>query len=250
MQVIVDDLLVNYELDGNGKTLVLLHGWGDSSKGLIEFRRRLSKSYQVITPDLPGFGASQVPKEVWGLADYANFVSKFIAKLKLKDVEALIGHSNGGAIAIKSLSTGVVSSNSLVLLASAGIRGDNKGRLKTLKLTTKAGKIILTPFPSKLKSKIRRKLYTSIGSDMLVAEHLSETFKRVVSEDIREDANRLNLPTLLIYGEQDSETPISQARLLHELINDSTLEILGNAGHFVHKDKTDSVVKLIEDFIE
>jgi len=136
-----------------------------------------------------------------------------------------------------------------VLLASAGIRGTYKGRVKVLRYITKAGKALTMPLPTAIKRKLRRKVYKTVGSDMLVAEHLQETFKNVVTDDVRQDASQLTQPTLLIYGEQDEATPVWYGEAFHQLINGSTLEILPGAGHFVHIDRPAEVVRAIEGFL-
>jgi pimeloyl-ACP methyl ester carboxylesterase len=101
VNIVVDDILTFYELTGKGKLLVLLHGWGDSSKGLRLLQTELAKHYKVLAVDLPGFGASEPPKNAWRLDDYANFVAALLAKLKIGSPYAIIGHSNGGAVAIR-----------------------------------------------------------------------------------------------------------------------------------------------------
>jgi pimeloyl-ACP methyl ester carboxylesterase len=249
MQVIIDGLLINYQKEGSGKTLLLLHGWNDNSIGLKDLRKALAKSYCVITPDLPGFGASEAPKTDWGLEDYAKFIKKFVAKTEASPLYAVIGHSNGGAISIKAITSGLLSPDKLILLGASGIRRTQKGKMTTIKLTTKAGKIILSPLPRKYKQKIRKRLYSQIGSDLLVAEHLSGTFKKVVAEDLQSQAKQLEVPTLLIYGEEDNQTPVVYGELYYQLINASTLEVITDAGHFVHLDKPKVVVNLIEDYL-
>jgi pimeloyl-ACP methyl ester carboxylesterase len=68
--------------------------------------------------------------------------------------------------------------------------------------------------------------------------------------DVRADAAQLSLPTLLIYGELDEETPVWYGRQFHELMTDSVLEVLPGAGHFVHIDRADDVEKTIKDFLQ
>ncbi|HEY4964306.1 MAG TPA: alpha/beta hydrolase [Candidatus Saccharimonadales bacterium] len=250
MQVIIDGLLINYQKEGSGKTLLLLHGWNDNSIGLADLRKSLAKDYCVITPDLPGFGASDAPKKDWGLEDYAQFIKKFVAKVGSGTLYAGIGHSNGAAILIKSVSEGLITPEKLILLGAAGIRQTQKGKMTTIKLTTKAGKIILSPLPRKYKQKIRRRLYSQIGSDLLVAEHLTGTFKKIVSEDLQSQAKKIDIPTLLMYGEEDNQTPVVYGELYHQLINGSTLEVITDAGHFVHLDKPKVVVNLIIGYLK
>jgi pimeloyl-ACP methyl ester carboxylesterase len=250
MQVIVDSLLTRYEAHGKGKPVLLLHGWGDSAEGLKILQTALAKKHKVIALDLPGFGGSQASDGVWGLDDYAYFVSHFLAKVDVKGLKAIIGHSNGGAIAVRGMARGWLSADRLVLLASSGIRGEYKGRVKALRIITKAGKALTAPLPKSAKKKLRSKVYTTVGSDMLVAEHLQETFKKVITDDVREDASHLSLPTLLIYGDKDDSTPLKFAKALNDAIKGSKLEILTQAGHFVHTDEPEKTVKLIEEFLK
>jgi pimeloyl-ACP methyl ester carboxylesterase len=248
MQVVVDSLLTQYEALGAGKLVVLLHGWGDSAKGMRGLQRALAKTYKVIALDLPGFGGSEAPKGVWGLDEYAEFVAHFLKKINAGNVFLLLGHSNGGAIAIRGLGRDILQADKLALLATAGIRGEYRGRIKALRLITKAGKALVTPLPKSIKDRLRKKVYHTVGSDMLVAEHLQETFKKIVTDDVRADASSLTQPTLLIYGEQDDATPVRYGELFHEIISDSTLEILPGATHFVHLDRPEAVLKAIKDF--
>lgn len=249
MQVIVDALLTHYEQTGSGKVVLLLHGWGDSAKGLHDLQAKLTKHYQVIALDLPGFGATEAPKVAWGLDDYAQFAAGFLKKIGTGDLWAIIGHSNGGAITIRSIARGWLQPERVILLASAGVRGEYNGRNRVYRMLAKTGKAAAAPLPKSVQKKLRKKLYTTIGSDMLVAEHLQETFKRVVTDDVREDAVRILVPTLLIYGEADTQAPVWYGEQYHELIPDSTLEVLPGAGHFVHLERPQVVERAIERFL-
>ena len=249
MQVVVNGLITHYAIAGEGRTVLFLHGWGDSLAGFRELQGALSGEYSVVALDLPGFGQTQSPESVWGLDDYAKFVASFAAKLKLK-VSVVVGHSNGGAIAIRGLASETVKADKLVLLSSAGIRGESKGKLGAIQLVTKTGKILTSSLPGSVRAKLRRKVYSAVGSDMLVAEHLEDTFKKVVAEDVRADADKLKQSTLLIYGMEDRATPASYGELFSELIKRSRLEIIDNAGHFVHHDQPEQVRRLISEFIK
>lgn len=254
MQVVVNGLLTSYDRlpAGSGvKTppcVLMLHGWGDSAKGLAGLSSELSKTCNVVCVDLPGFGGSDAPKEAWNLTDYAKHVAAFLQKTQCRPT-VILGHSNGGAIAIRGLSMELLSADRLVLLASAGIRGQLRGRLRILRVLTKAGKIAAFPLPGRVKKKLRQRLYSNVGSDLLVAEHMQETFKKVVTDDIQSDAAKLTLPTLLLYGEDDAATPVQYGRILHHLIAGSTLETVGGAGHFLHLDKPEVVTKLVRSFV-
>jgi pimeloyl-ACP methyl ester carboxylesterase len=249
MQVIIDGLVINYQKEGSGKTLLLLHGWNDNSAGHDILRKALAQDYCVVTPDLPGFGASESPNKDWGLEDYSQFISQFVKKTNIEPLYGVIGHSNGGAIAIKSVSDGLLSPIKLILLAASGIRQTQKGKMKLIKVLTKTGKVLIYPLPKKYKRNIRQRLYSRIGSDLLVAEHMTGSFKKIIAEDIQKEAKNIEIPTLLIYGEEDKITPQVYGELYHQLINGSTLELIAGAGHFVYLDKPQLVVNLINDYL-
>jgi pimeloyl-ACP methyl ester carboxylesterase len=250
MQVVVDSILTQYVRQGKGKTVIVLHGWADSSAGLGSLCAALSEDYEVVSVDLPGFGGTAAPAAAWGLDEYANFVGSFLRKIGVNQVFAIIGHSNGGAMAIRGVAQGKLEADKVVLLASAGIRNVYKGRNRVLRIMAKTGKVFTMPLPAPLKKKIRSKVYKTIGSDMLVAEHMQETFKRVVTDDVRPDAAQLTMPVLLVYGEDDESTPVWFGEQYHELMVDSTLEILPGAGHFVHLDRPHDVERAIQEFLK
>src|SRR5690348_3057288 len=120
MNVIVDGLMTNYQKTGEGKVLLMIHGWGDSGGTFSALANELKDSYQLVILDLPGFGASQAPAELWGTEDFSKFVTKFLDKLSLKPY-AVLGHSFGGAVAMV-LAADNPSFKKLILLASAGVR--------------------------------------------------------------------------------------------------------------------------------
>jgi pimeloyl-ACP methyl ester carboxylesterase len=250
MQVVIDALLTHYQLSGSGKLVVILHGWGDNSHSFTNLQAALSTDFKVLRIDLPGFGETQAPPDVWGLDEYAGFVAALLKKLKLKDSYAIIGHSNGGAIAIKGLANGQLHAQRLILLASAGIRNQNSGRNKALKIVAKTGKTLAAPLPGHLKNSLRKRLYGAVGSDMLVAEHLQESFKKIVSDDIRNDAARLSIKTLLIYGDSDTATPPAYGNLLHKHIIGSTLLLIPGGGHFIHVDNEQRVLAASRKFLQ
>ena len=258
MQVVVDNLLTSYERCGKPdasvkpetqpRKVLILHGWGDDSHGWAETCAQLSDGFDIVTLDLPGFGGSAAPPQAWGIGDYAAFVAAFLQKIDFQPY-AIIGHSNGGAIAVRGLAEGKLHAERLVLLSSAGIRNVMHGRRSLLRVLTKAGKVVTYPLPSSVKKKLRSHLYTTIGSDLLIAEHMQETFKRVVTDDIQADAAKLTLPTLLVYGEDDAATPVQYGRILRNLISGSKLETIAEAGHFVHLDKPETVIPMVRKFL-
>ena len=248
MQVVLNDKIVSYMSQGKGESILILHGWGDNSNNWQPFANDLAENYLVITVDLPGFGNSDTPPEPWGLSDYARFVGSFLNKIGITPTY-IIGHSNGGAIAIRAIAQQILSPEKLILIASAGIRNEYNGRTKALRVLTKGGKFLSTPLPTSIKKHLRQKVYTSIGSEMLVVEHMQQTFKKIVEDDVREDASQLEVPVLLVYGDEDQQTPLRYAQIFHELIIGSDLEVIAGGDHFIYKDRHNEVMRAVKGFI-
>ena len=250
MTVIVDGYSVRYSKAGSGPAIVLLHGWGDTMATFDLLVRHLKKNYTVITLDLPGFGKTESPKQTFTLKKYAQFVSDFVSKIGETTIFAYIGHSNGGAILIRGLSSGILRSEKLVLLASSGVRSEYSARKKFLRVMAKTAKIPTNLLPKSSQAKLKKSVYNKLGSDMFVAEHMQDTFKQVVSEDVVHDSAMINSQTLLIYGSQDKATPQAYGAKFNKQIEESELIVLDGADHFLHHTHPAKVNKLVEDFLD
>ena len=96
-QILVKDLTVNYKIIGQGRPMLILHGWGSKSDRWQAVAELLAqKNFQCIIPDLPGFGQSQEPNMVWNLNNYVEWVLEFSQKIpQLNKSFYLLGHSFG-----------------------------------------------------------------------------------------------------------------------------------------------------------
>lgn len=251
MQVVVDSLLTTFSEVGKGKKIVLLlHGWADSAATFETLAAELKQDFTILSLDLPGFGGTQAPPSAWGLDDYAHFVAQFLKKIH-KQPTAIVGHSNGGAIAIKGLANGELTARRLVLIASAGVRKTNAQALHRLGwgAIAKVGKAATIVLPKGARATLRRRLYGAAGSDMLIAEHMQKTFKRVVNEDVLAQATQVTAPALLIYGDQDTSTPSAYAQAFAKALPNATIEIIPGADHFVHQQKSSLVAQKVKEFL-
>ncbi len=250
MQVVVDNLITNCELSGKGKLVLLLHGWGDSLRGLAPLQSELSKHYRVLSVDLPGFGNTEAPPAVWGLDEYGRFLAALLRKLELDELYALIGHSNGGAIAIRAIAREVLSPKKLVLLAASGIRSDQSARRFAFQVIAKTGNVATAWLPNRYRDALRRNLYGAAGSDLFVMPQLQETFKKTVRQDVQADAHTLKLPVLLVYAADDETVPLKHGEKYHHLIVGSTLKVVQTGGHFLHQQQLPVVADSIEGFLK
>ena len=250
MTVIVDGYSVTYSKAGSGPAIVLLHGWGDSMVTFEQLVKKLKNNYTVIVLDLPGFGKTDNPKEIFNLEKYAKFVKDFIEKIGETTIFAYIGHSNGGAILIRGISSGILRSDKLVLLASSGVRNEQSTRKKILKVVAKTAKIPTSLLSKSIQSKLKKSAYSKIGSDLFIAEHMQDTFRQVVSEDVVLDSAMINTPTLLIYGSSDEATPAKFGAKFNQQIEQSELVIIDSADHFLHHTHPEIVAKHLKEFLD
>lgn len=249
MNVIVNNLLVNFTRTGKGPTMLFIHGWADRLGTFDSLIQYFHDDYEIVRLDLPGAGKSQMPQIAWSLDDYAQHVAEFINKTGITPY-VIIGHSNGGAIAIKAIATGVLSTQNLVLLSSAGIRSDKNVRKLLWNLVAKTGKVATFALPTAAKQKMRARLYKSAGSDLTIAPHMESTFKQIVGEDVQDYAAQIKTPTLIINGSKDTATPASYGKMFHTLIKGSRFALVEDAGHFAHQTNSDEVANLMKRFIK
>ena len=248
MKIIINNLAIEYSDQGEGPIILFLHGWQNNSRTFDPLIPFLS-NFRVIRIDLPGFGNSETPNASWDLNAYVNLVKNFIKKLNL-NINALIGHSFGGRIVIKGLATKNIETKKAVLIGSAGVSKTNAAKNFLLYFIVKIGKV-LTLLPPLIfwRQKIKQKFYNQIGSDYLDAGALRDIFLNTIREDLTVAAKKITVPTLLIWGDCDAQTPVNDGKKLNRLINDSRLEIITNAGHFPHRDNPQLIADLIKNFI-
>ena len=251
MQIMVNGQLVQYKDEGNGPVIVLLHGWGANLGSFDSIAGYLSKKFRVIRIDFPGFGGSPKPPDSWGVGEYAALTAGVLEKLEIKKVYALGGHSFGGRVIIKGVATKVLSADKLILIDTAGVRPADSAKKSVLRVIAKSGKAITSlPGLKKLQPALRKNLYAAAGTtDYLEAEAMQKIFLNTINEDLLPYVHELTQPPLLIWGENDTETPVADAyRLMNEL-PDGELLVVPDAGHFVYLDDPLAVQKAIEAFV-
>ena len=248
MKVIVQGIAVEYTDEGNGPIALFLHGWKDNLHTFDSIAPLLSSSLRVIRIDLPGFGESETPATKWALVDYVRFVQAFIDKLNIKP-DILAGHSLGGRIVIKGIATKGLEAEKIVLISSAGVAQRKTLRNFFFIIVAKIGRALTSIPPlNRLRQNLRRGLYDSLGSDYLGAGALRDTFLNIIKENLTSAAKTITMPTLIIWGSDDTETPTIDGRRLQSFIRGSSLRVLSGAGHFVHKEKPEEVAELIREF--
>lgn len=211
MQIQIDGKKINYETEGEGYPVVLLHGWLTNLETMRPIANILKENFKVYNIDVIGFGKSELPDKPYSCNDFGNFLQKLLSKLKIEK-PILIGHSNGGRIIINASGRGLVNPKKIVLIDSAGIKPKRKPnyyiKIYSFKLLKQIAKIL----PNS--EKIRENLLKKYGSDDYKnsPEVLRRTMSIIVNEDQKYLLKKINTPTLLIWGENDTATPIRRCK--------------------------------------
>ncbi|MBU9713788.1 alpha/beta fold hydrolase [Evansella tamaricis] len=251
MFISINDMNLHYKMEGEGSPIILLHGWGANIQAFAPVHNHLAKFHRVYTLDLPGFGESQEPPEAWGVEDFTDFLHAFIEKLDIKN-PILMGHSNGGRISILYASKygGV---KKLILVDSAGVKPKRKPSYYFKVYFYKTCKQVLRlPILNRYRDDILSKIKGRVGStDYKNASGvMQQTMVKVVNEDLQHLMPKISVPTLLIFGENDTATPVSDGKIMERLIPDAGLVVLKNAGHFAYLDQLQQFLVIVDKFLE
>lgn len=241
MTVKIDNYNIYFEAYGQGEKVFLLHGWGGNSQTfqpLIPYLENMG--YQVIAIDLPGFGKTGKLHSPMSTRDYVETIREMLHELGSENPN-LIGHSFGGRIAL-SYSINYPTKK-LVLIDSAGI----KRRSLKIKLFIFFSKILkpLKPMLNNAASRFSAKDIRNVKDNNLRA-----TFKLSVEEDLTPLLHKVATPTLIIWGEEDEETPIRDAAIFNNNIKQSLLSVISGAGHFPFLEYPKVVADLIIEFLK
>lgn len=225
---------VYFTKEEKGKeALLFLHGWG--CDGNVFRRMARSLPYLSIVPDLWGFGKSpSPPPQGWSVADYCNALSDFLAEQGVGKV-TIVAHSFGARIAVYYAATHSKEVCAMVLTGAAGLRRFSLSRmLKILRYKRR---------------KKRGKASEKCGStDYRSADPaMRNTLVKVVNFDLSNFAKKITCPVLLVWGEEDVETPLWMAKKYRRLIKNSTLVTLPG-GHFAFAENFGAFGKILQVF--
>ena len=244
----IDNLKINCLIGGQGPSFLILHGWGSKAERWQEVGGLLvQRGYRVIVPDLPGFGKSEKPNFAWGLDDYANFVDNLAVSLELERFY-LLGHSFGGALAVKYGLKFPKKVDKLFLVGAACLRKKSLKK-KIFWLLTKPLKIFsFLPGFNFFKKGFYRFLVRK--SDYPYAKGImKDIYLRIIKEDLSDVLPRVEIPTLIIWGEKDDLVPLKDAHLIKERIPNSYLAVIPQGDHHLEQKLPKELTKEIVGFL-
>lgn len=237
MNIEVDGYNICYKITGTGEeTVVMIQGWGTDLGIYDSVADSINEKYRFVQFDFPGFGGSDEPREAWNVDAYADFFCKFMQALDIKKA-TLIGHSYGGRVIIKLAARDNIpfEIKNIVLIDSAGIMPK---RSFSQQMKVRRYKILKKILNMKLVYALFPELIDDWRSRQGSADYrnaspmMRQCLVMAVNEDLTELLPRVKQETLLIWGDKDTATPVTDAKLMEERIPNAGLVVLKGAGHF------------------
>jgi Predicted hydrolases or acyltransferases (alpha/beta hydrolase superfamily) len=252
MEITVKGVSIYYEQYGDkGKPeVLLLHGWMCDTTLFAPIAKALCEKMHVTVIDFPGHGKSGRPPEPWGVPEYAEAAYEMMKQLQIAPC-SIIGHSFGGRVAIWLCANRPQMVTKLIITGGAGLRKPQteeakkrsaqyeklKKRYLWMKNTGLFGSL-----PDKLAKALREK-YGSKDYNHLDDE-MRKTFVKVINLDLRSLLPSIKAPTLLVWGDKDTETPVWMGETMVAEIPDAALIIFEGGSHYAYLEQWQRFTKI------
>lgn len=262
----VDGVRLHYQEKGAGTPLVLIHGYTSSTYSWKDVFESLSQKFRVIAIDLKGFGFSEKPDGDYTRRAQGELVARFLAQLKIEEAW-LCGNSMGGETALNVALQNPDLVAGLILIDSEGVKTNGGESLAPAYVRIPVVNRALTALALTSDNLVREGLEKSFYDDSKVTtERVSYYYRPLQTRNgqlaalrartqagalpVEQDLNRINAPTLIIWGAEDTLIPLEAGRKINALIKNSKLIVIEKCGHLPQEEAPQRVVNEITDFIE
>jgi pimeloyl-ACP methyl ester carboxylesterase len=210
--------------------LIWAHGWGHTHENMLPLAQAMRRSARSVLVDFPGFGASPVPPAPWGTADYADAMAEWLGGLPPAR-RVWIAHSFGCRVGLQLAARHPETLAGLFLIAAAGLPPQRspwvRARVAARRWAFRLARQFTPEGPP------RDRLRQRFGSaDYRAAGALRPILVKAVSEDLTAVAGAVRVPAVLVYGDQDRETPPELGMRLNGLMPQSRLYVLRGFDHW------------------
>lgn len=262
-----------YNDDPKLPVIVMIHGLRGTHHGLDLIAKPLT-GFRIIIPDLPGFGISKELAGEHSVENYVEWLKKFMFDLKLKEPPVLLGHSFGSIIVGYYAKKYPKTISKLIMVNPIGVSALEGAKAILTQVTVfyywlsrilseSAGmKLLSSKFSVMAMSitfaKTRDKKLRAFIHDQHLQHFnqfanlrvVNEAFQASIHENVRDVANDVNVPTLLIAGALDTVTPLKKQKELVKLFPNAKLEVINKTGHLTHYETPLIVAEMIKKFID
>lgn len=239
---------MHFLMGGRGKALLMLHGWGASASLMEHPAKGLMDIRTIYIPDLPGFGKSAEPPTAWSVGNYTKLIQEFIVSHFSDQPYDVLVHSYGARILLKWLgemdAEDIPKPEKILITGGAGLKPKRKPDFYARKYTAKLLKAPILLLPEPLKSKANHQLrqtalWKKLGSSDYnqLSGVMRQTFVNSVGEFLDYCLPKVKQEVFLLWGENDSSTPMDQAKRMEKALPNATLVTIKDAGHYAFLDQ-------------
>ncbi len=247
---------IHHEIRGTGaRNVLFLHGWGCTGALMKSPADALAPDCRVMTLDFPGFGESGRPPEPWGVPEYAEAVRALLAEENFAPC-SVVAHSFGGRVALWLASEHPELFGKLVITGGAGLKKPQTEEAKRRSEEFRKKKAFLekvkrVPLLGGAAEKAEEKLRQKYGSPDYNAldPEMRKTFVKVISLDLSDRLAAVRQPTLLIWGDRDTETPLWMGQKMEREIPDAGLVVLEGGSHFAYLEQAARFNAIVRQFL-
>ena len=223
---------------GEGEPLVFLHGYLSRKESFSPQIAYFSRFYRVTALDFPGMGDAEPLPSAWSVGDYADWTAELLARCGAEGAR-VVAHSFGGRVAVKLLARGMFSR--AVLTGCAGIV---RKRTLRYRLRVRTYWIVKKFAPAYAERAFGSAEYRTLSPVM------RESYKKIVNEDLRGEAEKISRPVLFLHGGKDRTVPLSSIEVYLGRVRDSRLVLLPDCGHFAFLDDPLAFNLATEEFLK
>lgn len=253
MKIDINGVTAHVVQKGSGRDVLLLHGWGCSTALFAQVTDALCDTLRVTAIDFPGHGESGRPPQPWGVPEYAQWTLALIDALGIAPC-ALVAHSFGARVALWMASHEPEKFTRIVITGGAGLRAQDadkagspvsraaRGMLEVMKRAKIFGKL-----PDAL-NEVYVQHFGSPDYRALDAE-MRKTFVKVINQDLSECLPAIKSPTLLYWGEKDTETPLWMGKKMEKEIPDAALITVPGASHYAYLEHVGEFSHIVRHFL-
>ena len=247
----VREFQLPYRRAGDGPTVLFLHGAGGSS-GWTPWHAKLAEHVDLIAPEHPGWDSADTPDWLDHITDLAFFYLDVLDALDLRDVH-LVGHSLGGWTAAELAIRNTSRLSSLTLLCAVGLHVDGVQAVDTFLQDPQSRSKSLVHSPQHAKMMLDRALDpelldTHLKNSTIAAKLLWSP--RNYNPQLRKWLHRIDIPTLLLWGENDQIAPPAIADEFERLIPRTRKVLIPECGHIPPMEHTAAFVKVLSAFVQ
>ena len=235
---------IKYYTEGEGAEFaVILQGWATKRELYGEIAGVLSSKYTLVFPALQGFGESDEPIEPMSVSDYAVAINELLEHLGVKKAHFFC-HSYGGRVMFKlnAMEGRFTTPISIILCDVAGVVPKKSLKTKIKVRTFKIMKRLCPPVAEKMRKKVGSADYNS------ASEIMRRTLVLAVNEDLRHLFEKLDVPTLIMWGRYDDAVPLSDAYLIEAAVKDSAVIVFEHSAHFPFLTERARFIPIVKSF--